>query len=115
MIALALAVALSSAILIAPAWMWARRRSEESPLVLLLPVVGVVTWLVLGAFGVGAQSLSNSIELVGVAAGAIVAGYIKALALRRSSWGRRWGAAATVVAVCLVSIAFRLFTPALPE
>jgi hypothetical protein len=79
-------------LLILPGWLWFRRKRPQSAWLLALPVFGVGLWLALTLAGVGAQSLSNIVESLAIAATAVVVAYIKLLAFDPSSALRSRGA-----------------------
>jgi len=101
--------------LILPGWLWFRRKRKQSVWLLALPVFGVGLWLALALAGVGAQSLSNIIELFYIAVIAVVVAYVKFLAFDRMSALQARGTAIAFAAIALTTIGLRLFMPLLPE
>jgi len=74
-------LAISGAALISPGWYWARAQNPQSLSLLLLPAAGIGLWVALTAMGVGARSLSNLSEVLGVVVAAVGAAYLKCEAL----------------------------------
>jgi len=108
-------LSLLGAALIAPGWLWAKKHNPQTLLLFLLPVAGIGLWVLLTAFGIGAQSLSNLIEVLGVVVAAVVAAYLKFLVFDRRFGNKPLGVVAAFVIVAVVTIAIRLFTPQFPE
>ena len=108
-------LALVGAALILPGWIWAKRKSEQNLWLFFLPAVGIGLWVFLTVVGVGAQSLSNLSETLGVVVVAVIAAYLKFLVFDRKIENRTQGTAVAFVIVVLATVAFRLFTPHLPE
>jgi hypothetical protein len=115
MATLFLVLAALAILLILPGWLWFRRKRPQSAWLLALPVLGIGLWVALTLAGVGAQSLSNIVESIGIAATAVLVAYIKFLVLDRSSVLRSRGTAIAFSIVALVTVALRLFMPVLPE
>lgn len=109
------ALSLLGAALIVPGWLWAKKRTPQTLSLFLLPVAGIGLWVLLTASGVGAQSLSNLSEVFGVVAAAVVAAYLKFLVFDRRFENKPLGVVVAFVIVAVVTIAFRLFMPQLPE
>lgn len=106
---------LVATVLMVPGWFWARKFCRQSIWFFGLPLAGVVFWFTLIASRIGAQSLSNLIEIYGVAVAAVVAAYAKFLFFDRSEKRRGKGAAVAFAFVIIIALALRLFMPALPE
>ena len=102
-------------LLILLGWLWFRRKHKQSLWLLALPVFGVGLWIALAAAGIGAQSLSNIVELFYVAAIAVVVAYVKFLAFDRMSALQTRGTAIAFAVIALTTIGLRLFMPLLPE
>jgi len=102
-------------LLILPGWLWFRRKIPQSVWILGLPIFGIGSWLALTMSGVGAQSLSNIVETIGIVAAAIVFAYIKFLAFDRSPALSSRGTFIAFAAVGLTALGLRLFMPELPE
>ncbi len=115
MIVMFVVVSLLATLLIFPGWLWLRRTRPQTLWFLALPFVSMALWVALTALGVGAQSLSNAIELLVVAASAIVFSYLTFFVFDRSATPGGKGAVVTFLLVCLVVIGLRLFMPVLPE
>ena len=111
-------ISLAGAALVAPGWLWARRHGPQALWPLFLPTLGVVFWFFLVMLHIGPQSLSNLIEAPGVMVGAVIAAYLKFFVLDRrleSEKGKEAGSLLVFLLVAAVAIAFRAFTPLLPE
>ena len=106
---------LVAGLLILPGWLWTRRRRGQSAWVFLLPVLGLIIWVLLAALGIGAQSLSNLVETAGVVAGAVAIAYLKLFLFDRKFEPEKRSMLFSILLVVLVGLAFRLFTPELPE
>jgi cytochrome bd-type quinol oxidase subunit 2 len=115
MFELAAMISLIGAALIAPGWFVARKRHRPTAVLLLLPAAGVCLWFILVDSGIGSQSLSNLVELFGVAFVAVVAAYLKYFYFDRKIGNKSIGLAVTFLIIVAAAIAFRLFTPGLPE
>lgn len=98
-----------------PAWLYARQRQGASWLLLLLGVPATIVWALLTAAGVGAQSLSNLIEVLGLLLLSVVACHFQVFLLdrflSRPPHTSMWLAGVLV----LVALLLRLTTPLLPE
>jgi len=101
--------------LMVPGWFWAKRYCHQSIWFFVLPLTGVAFWFTLIASRIGAQSLSNLIEIYGVAAAAIVGAYAKFLYFDRAEKRPGKGTVVAFAFVFIVALALRLFMPALPE
>lgn len=115
MVALFAVLSTLAILLILPAWMWFRRERPQSAWLLALPVFGLGLWLALTAAGVGAQSLSNIVEALGIAVVAVAVAHAKFLVFDRSPALRSRGTVVAFAVVALVTLALRLFMPQLPE
>lgn len=98
-----------------PAWRYARQRQGASWLLLLLGVPATIVWILLSAAGVGAQSLSNLIEVPGLLLLSVVACHLQVFLLDRlfprPAHTSVWLAGALV----LIALVLRLTVPVLPE
>jgi hypothetical protein len=115
MIVMFVVASLLATLLILPGWLWLRRTRPQTSWLLALPFVSMALWVALAALGVGAQSLSNVIELLVVAASAIVFSYFKFFVFDRSAALSGKGAVIAFLLVGLVVFGLRLFMPVLPE
>lgn len=106
---------LVATLLLVPGWFWAKKYDHKNIWIFALPFVAVAFWYSLMALGVGAQSLSNLIEILPVAAFAVVGGYVKFLFFDPSEKRRTKGFAVAIAIVIVCVIALRLFMPGLPE
>ena len=68
-----------------PAYRYAGKRHHEPVWSLFLVAPCMVLWVVLTMFGVGAQSLSNMIELFDLMLGTIILYYLRVFVLERAS------------------------------
>ena len=115
MIVLFAVLSLIGAALIAPGWLWAGKQIPQTSLLFFLPIVGIGLWVLLTMAGIGAQSLSNLSEVLGVVVAAVAAAYFKFLVLDRKFGNTPVGVVVAFIVVAIVTIIFRLFTPQLPE
>ena len=115
MIALAALVVLISTSLIVPGWICAKRSGNGGVAVMSLPLVGIGMWFALSAMGVGAQSLSNIIEIFPIAVLSIAVAYLVLFALRRRLASRHMLFSVAVGAVVMFVVCLRLLVPVLPE
>jgi hypothetical protein len=101
--------------LIYPGWCKADQRKRQGVSVLFLPLAGMTLWGALVFAGLGAQSLSNLVEVYVVCAMAVVIAYIKFHMLDREI--KRAGKSAAVAwgLLAIAVIALRLLMPVLPE
>jgi len=98
-----------------PAWSYARRRDRGSHWLLILWLPAVILWIVLSGLGVGAQSLSNLIEVFWLMAAGIVLSYLKVFIVDRHIASRQGITPALMAALALAALLLRLFMPILPE
>jgi hypothetical protein len=115
MVALSTILVALPLLLILPGWLWFRRKCKQSVWLLALPFFGVALWSVLAAAGVGAQSLSNIVELFYIAVVAVVVAYVKFLVFDRVSVFQTRGTTIAFAVIALITVGFRLFMPLLPE
>jgi len=113
MFILCAALIIISAALTAPGWMIARRRKPQGPAILLLSLPGIVLWTILTAAGIGAQSLSNVIEIFGIAVVSVIVAYVKLFIMDRHAM-KDSGIIALLI-VLGVTLLLRLFMPVIPE
>jgi hypothetical protein len=104
-----------AALLSVPAWYFGYRHSTWSAIDFVSVFLPPALWLAIGLRGVGAQSLGNLMELGLLSLLIPVAISLKIrfsilwpTKTRRLSWS-------TFAFLCLSVIAFRMFTPSLPE
>jgi hypothetical protein len=102
-----------SAALIAPGWMIARRQNPQGPAILFLTLPGIILWTVLTASGVGAQSLSNIIEIFGIVVVSVIVAYTKLFVMDRREIKQSGMIAISIVLG--VALLLRLFIPVIPE
>jgi hypothetical protein len=98
-----------------PAWLYARPRQGASWLLLFLFVPATIVWVVLSAAGIGAQSLSNLIEVFILMLLSVVACYLQVFVLDRSMPEPRRTSVWVASALALVALLLRLTMPVLPE
>lgn len=115
MIVLALLLVLISTAIIVPGWLGAKRSGAGGVAAMFLPLIGIGLWFALVAMGVGAQSLSNIIEIFPIAIYAIVVAYLVLLALRRKLASVRILYFAAFGALVLLVVCLRLLMPVLPK
>jgi len=98
-----------------PAWLLARRRGRETPLLLVLPLPGIAAWIALSMLGYGSQSLSNLIEpFIVLLVGAALA-YLFLVLVDRTGVRPAAIAALLMAALILLAVLLRTFMPILPE
>jgi hypothetical protein len=108
-------ILVGSAILNLPAVLLARRRYKA---VWWLPFIGApatLGWITLVALGVGPQSLSNIVELVGLAALSVVLCYAQVLLLDRHLPHPRRTSTWIALGLVATAVVLRLSMPLLPE
>ena len=98
-----------------PAWRIAKTRGTQSVWLFFLPAPAVALWIALTAAMIGAQSLSNLIEVVLIVGFGIMAAYIRVLFLDSITGRPAANTAAIIVALTALALALRLFMPTLPE
>jgi hypothetical protein len=113
MIVLFVMLAIISAALIAPGWVIARRQNPQGPAIMFLALPGIILWTVLTASGVGAQSLSNIIEIFGIVVVSVIAAYAKLFIMDRREM-KQSGIIALII-VLGITLLLRLFMPVIPE
>ena len=113
MIVLFAALIIISVVLIAPGWLIARRQKPQGPVLLFMAVPGILLWMILTAAGIGAQSLSNIVEVFMVTIVSVFASYIKFFILDR--WEMKQSATIALLIVLGVTLLLRFFMPVMPE
>lgn len=104
------------AVLNVPAWLYARRRrAGTTPPILVLGAPAIVVWVLLTMLGVGAQSLSNLVETLMLAALSVVLCYGQVFLLDRLLPSPRRTSLGLAAGLILVGVLLRLFMPLLPE
>lgn len=104
-----------SCVAIYPAYLASRRRGEESRLLVVAPVPAVVVWAALTAFGYGAQSLSNIIEVFAIFGLGVVLAYVKVFVFDRSRGTARMSTYWLVALLVVLASVLRATMPILPE
>lgn len=101
---------------ILPDWLRLRKdRLQTAWLLAALPAFGIGLWLLITAAGIGAQSLSNLIEIFIVSAAAVLVAYVKFFAFDRFSALQARGTLVAFVLVAVITVGLRLLMPVLPE
>lgn len=103
------------AALILPGWFSAKKQHPQSFLLFFLPFAGIGLWVLLTVLGLGAQRLSNIAEVLGVVVISVVVAYLKFFVFDRRFFNKSHGVVIAFIIIVVVTIAFRLFTPLLPE
>ena len=98
-----------------PAWWYARRHQGASWLLLTLAVPATLVWVLLTGAGVGAQSLSNLIEVLALLILSVVACYAQVFVLDRFYAKPPRTSAWLAGGLALVAVVLRLSMPVLPE
>lgn len=104
-----------AALLNLPAWWYARRTRGASWALPVLGAPSLVVWLALVVAGVGAQSLSNLVEVAWLLVASVPACYAQVFILDRLTQRPRANTLGMAVVLCIVAVALRLLMPALPE
>jgi hypothetical protein len=108
-------IILIQVVLCYPAWLFAKNRQGASVWSLFLAIPGVLLWVLFTAFGIGAQSLSNIIEVLFLVSSTILLYYIKVFALDKTMLTPRLNTILITSLLCLFAMALRVFMPSLPE
>ena len=114
MIALSIVVIGATYILALPALLRLQRLHIGPSIAYASPVVPQVLWWILTAAGVGAQSLSNMIEVVFVGVIVVVASYICAFVISRKVSKGKLGRIFLVI-ILTGTVLLRILMPTLPE
>jgi hypothetical protein len=114
MITLLIIVLILPKLLLVPAWAYARRKGESWGF-LFFHWPAIFFWVLLTAVGYGAQSLSNLMELLLIAAAAVVVGYLKVFVVDRSVASPNLSTFAAAGLLLAVALALRSLMPVLPE
>ena len=115
MILLLTILATVAGVLILPGWYWSNKSRPQPAMICLLPVAGLILWLLLISLGFGAQSLANVMEAPMIAAVAVMAAYSKFFIFDRVSALSPYGKIFVIVAVLVTTVALRTFMPVIPE
>jgi len=107
------ALTIISAALTAPGWLIARRRQPQGPAIIFLILPGIILWAVLTAAGIGPQSLSNIVEVFGIATVSVIAAYIKLFFMDRREMKN--SGIISLLIVLGFTLLLRLFMPLIPE
>nr|BAM62440.1 putative uncharacterized protein 1 [uncultured microorganism] len=102
-------------LLCTPAYIVSRRRADESKWFLVAALPAIVLWISLTAFGYGAQSLSNIIEIFWILAAAIVLCYSKVFIVDRKIRKPKKATYSMIALLALGAFLLRTFMPVLPE
>ncbi|MFQ5458789.1 MAG: hypothetical protein ACE5FC_10130 [Myxococcota bacterium] len=98
-----------------PAWRIAKARGTQSVWLFFLPAPAVALWIALTAAQIGAQSLSNLIEVVLIIAFGIMAAYVRVIFLDAITNRPGANTAAIIFVLAALALALRLLMPTLPE
>jgi hypothetical protein len=108
-------ISIVATLCVLPGWIWAKRHRPWSGWVLALPFLGIGFWGVLAMLGLGSQSLGNVVEVLIIAASAVVISYLVFVLIGRLNFSVARGTAIAYIAVAVVAACLRLFMPVLPE
>ena len=98
-----------------PAWKGFARRVHWYKWEYGVPVYGVFTWFFLSSLGVGAQSLSNLVELFFVLVIAVLSPWLRVAFPGKNVGTSRILSIAVSLSPVIVAVGLRLFMPKLPE
>ena len=115
MITFVVLLLLIAALVILPGWLYFGRTSPQPKWLFAVPVFGIGLWVALTYIGIGAQSLSNVVEVFAVATSAVASAYVKFFLLDRSAGLKSKSTVLILTVVVLTTVCLRLFTPPLPE
>lgn len=101
--------------LILPGWISARQKIAQSPLILGLPIAGILFWIGLTFVSGGAEGLSNILEAFIVCVTAICSAYLKFAVFDRSIKHRSRGSLFIITILLVVIVGLKLFLPLLPS
>lgn len=104
-----------AAALCLPGWSYARRRQGASSLLLFMAMPATIIWVLLSGAGIGAQSLSNLIEVLVLLSLGVAACYLQVFFLDRHLSRPPRTSAWLAGALVLVGLPLRLMMPVLPE
>jgi len=108
-------IVLIPGVLCYPAWLFAKNRQGATIWSLFLVVPSVVLWVLFTAFGIGAQSLANIVEVLFLAGSTIVLYYIKVFVLDKTMLAPKLNTILTATMLCIIAVALRMLMPSLPE
>ena len=115
MVALFAALTVTCSLTIIALWMVLRRKPSVNVWLAAAPVAACTLWITLMALGIGSQSLSNIVEVLGLSALTVIASLIKMVVYDRLNPHARRGVAWVFALVISLTIFVRLLTPELPE
>jgi len=98
-----------------PAWKFQRKRVTWYPWDYGVPAYGIAVWMVLTASGIGAQSLSNLVELLGVSIAACIAPWLRVAFPGGDQKSSLLLSAGSLLLPVITAVLLRLFMPLLPE
>ena len=101
--------------LIVPGWLRLRKQRPLNFSILGLPIAGMAVWVVLITHGVGAQSLSNLIEVPILVVASVAIAYLIFWYSRHHFNRLTHGVIIGYSAIVLLVFALRLLMPDLPE
>ncbi len=104
-----------AAVISLPAWSYARRHQGASWLLLTLAVPATLVWVLLTGAGVGAQSLSNLVEMLVLLLLSVVSCYVQVFVLDRYISKPFRTSAWLAGGLALVAVVLRVSMPVLPE
>lgn len=101
--------------LIYPGWRKASQSESQGSIAFFLPTIGISLWLSLMGSGVGAQSLSNLVEVYFVCAIAVAVAYLKFNLLNARIKSTLGSGLVACGVLTIAVVALRLLMPVLPE
>ena len=114
MFSLVTAVLLSTILFSLPVWFTAFRRKAVSGFVFYFPFIPVITWMILVYLNIGAQSLSNFIEIIIINILTLLVLIAVLLKNRQSLFSLKIKFTLTLLFLIFV-IGLRLLMPVIPE
>lgn len=106
---------LLAGMLCAPAYWVSRRRGSESKWLPVAALPAVLVWSALTGAGYGAQSLANIVEVIWIAAAAVILCYVKVFVVDQRLQRPRQTTYYLMTLLALGAVLLRSLMPVLPE
>ena len=98
-----------------PAYRVAKQRQEEPVWALFLVAPCMILWIVLTMLGIGAQSMSNLVELFDLMLGTVMLYYAKVFIFDKINQTPVKNNLLVIAVTLVAAVLLRLFMPVLPE